>query len=77
MTIDEIINYAKEKGISPKKIDQLVAELHPNENGELSTEESAQAVFAINYHIESIAYMREVLEVTREIRRKRNKTEAK
>lgn len=76
MTIDEIINYAKEKAISPKKIDQLVAELHPNENGELSVEESAQAIFAINYHIESIAYMREVLETTRKIRSKRNNTEA-
>ena len=77
MTIDEIINYANEKGISPKKIDQLVEELHPNENGELSIEESAQAIFAINYHIETKEYIREVLETTKAIRRKRDKTEAK
>ena len=77
MTIEEIINYAKEKRISPQKIDALVAELHPNESGELSIEESVQAVFAIDYHVETKEYIREVLETTREIRRKRNKTEAK
>ena len=73
MKITEIINYANEKGVSPKKIDALIAELHPNENGELSIEESTQAFFAIDYHIATIENIRSVLKATKKMRNQRNK----
>lgn len=48
MTITEIRNYAKERGIAEKRVALLIAELHPDENGNLSLEESMEAMGAIN-----------------------------
>jgi len=49
MTIEEIRRYAKESGFSQNKIAELIAELHPDENGKLSLQESIQATTTINY----------------------------
>lgn len=75
MTIEEIRNHAKEKGVSEKRIDALIAELHPGENGELSDEESAQALVAIKYHVVSKEYVRSALETTKAIRNRRGKNQ--
>ena len=49
MTLDEIRTHAKENGLPQKRIDELIALLHPDETGKLSLEESLQAVATINY----------------------------
>lgn len=76
MTIEEIRNHAKEKGLSEKKIAALIAELHPDENGKLSLEESAQALVTVNHIADTIENVRNVLDATKAIRSKRGKTEA-
>ena len=70
MTIEEIRKYAKESGLPPKRIDALVAELHPNEKGELSLEESAQAYATVNYIAETKENISAVLEETKATRQK-------
>lgn len=73
MTIEEVRSYAKERGIPEKRVEVLVAELHPDENGKLSTEESIEAVAAIDY----VSRLREdtlrMIEEVRAIRKQRGK----
>ena len=77
MTIEGIRNYAKEKGLSEKKTNELIAELHPDENGELSLEESAQAFLTVNHIADTINDIRSAIEATKTMRNQRGKkTEA-
>lgn len=76
MTIDEIRNHAKESGLPDKRIDALVAELHPDESGKLSIEESAQALVTVNYIADTKENVRAVLEATRASRNQQGRTEA-
>lgn len=76
MTIEEIRNHAKKRGLSEKKIAALIAELHPDENGKLSLEESAQALVTVNHIADSIENVRNVLDATKAIRNQRGRTEA-
>jgi hypothetical protein len=73
MTIEEVRSYAKERGIPEKRVEVLVAELHPDENGKLSTEESIEAVAAIDY----VSRLREdtlrMIEEVRALRKQRGK----
>ena len=70
MTIEEVRDYAKERGIPEKRIAELEAELHPDENGKLSPVESLQACNTINYIAETRETVRGVLEATRAMRKK-------
>ena len=70
MTIEEVRDYAKERGLSEKGIAELVTELHPDENGKLSPVESLQACNTINYIAETRETVRSVLESTRAMRKK-------
>lgn len=70
MTIEEVRDYAKERGIPEKRIPALIAELHPDESGKLSPIESLQACNTINYIAETRENVRGVLEATRAMRRK-------
>lgn len=47
MTIEEVRDYAKGCRIPAKRIADLIAELHPDERGNLSLEESLAAIHAI------------------------------
>ena len=47
MTIEEVRDYAKGCRIPQKRIAELIAELHPDERGNLSLEESLAAIHAI------------------------------
>lgn len=76
MTVEELCAYAKEEGLSQKKIDMLLAELHPNENGELSFQESIEATATVNYIVNLRESTRILLERGRALRTKRNKTKA-
>lgn len=71
MTIDEIRNHAKENGMSENKIAELVAELHPDENGKLSPQESIQAYATINYIVDLRESTKAMLEAGKTLRNKR------
>lgn len=47
MNIERIKEYAKESGLSEKRIRELVNLLHPNENGELDIMEAMEATAAV------------------------------
>lgn len=72
MTIDEVRSYAKERGFSEKKTDELIAELHPDENGKLSIIESLQACNTINYISDTRENVKKLLKAGRAIRNKNN-----
>lgn len=71
MTINEVRSYAKERGFSEKKTDELIAELHPDENGNLSPLESLQACNTINYIAETSENIKALLEAGRAMRNKK------
>jgi hypothetical protein len=75
MNIEEVIKYAKERGLSEKMIALLVASLHPDENGKLSLEESIQVPLAIDYHIATKEHCKRILEQVKSMRAKRNNTD--
>lgn len=68
MTINEVREYAIERGLSEKKIAELVAELHPDENGKLSPVESLQACNTINYIADLRASTKAMIEVGKRAR---------
>ena len=68
MTIDEIRTYAKESGLSENKIAELIAELHPDESGKLSLQESIQASATIDYIVELRENTKAMLEAGRALR---------
>lgn len=70
MTIDEIRDYAKERCFSQKKIDELISELHPDENGKLSPIESLQACNTINYIADTRENIKTLLKAGRAMRNK-------
>ena len=70
MTIDEVRGYAKERGFSQKKIDELIAELHPDENGKLSPQESIEACYTINYIADTRENIKTLLEAGKAMRNK-------
>ena len=72
MTIEEIRNYAKEMGIPEKRIEVLVAELHPDKNGELSTAEALDARIAIDYVARLRNDTRVIVERVRALRKQRD-----
>ena len=72
MTIDEIRTYAKESGMSENKIAELIAELHPDENGKLSFQESIQAYSTINYIVDLREGTKAMLEAVRAARIENN-----
>lgn len=74
MTIEEVRDYAKEQGLSEKKIAELVTELHPDENGKLSPVESLQACNTINYIADLRASMKAMLEAGKRARQSANYT---
>lgn len=76
MTIEEIRSYAEEMGLPPKRIDKLIAELHPDENGKLSPEEYFSATAAIAYINDTRENVRHVLESTKANRNQRGNTES-
>lgn len=76
MTIEEVRNYAKERGLSEKKIEALIAELHPDENGKLDFFESIQACYTINYVADTIENTKAMLEAGKAIRNKRRDSNA-
>lgn len=53
-----------------KKIDELIAELHPDENGKLSPLESLQACNTINYIADTRENVKAMLEAGRSMRNK-------
>ena len=71
MTIDEVRSYAKERGFSEKKTDELIAELHPDETGKLSPIESLQACNTINYIADTKENIKALLEAGRAIRNRK------
>ena len=71
MTIDEVRAYAKERGLSEKRITALIDELHPDENGKLSLQESIEACYTINYIADTIENTKAILEAGKAIRNKR------
>lgn len=73
MTIEEVCTYARENHLPQRKIDELLAELHPNEAGELSLEESIQSVATINYIVDTRENIKALLQAGRELRNKRLK----
>ena len=75
MTVEEVRKYAKEQGVSENLIDRLVAELHPDENGKLSIEESIQACYSINCHTETKEFAKWSVEQVKAMRSKRNKSD--
>lgn len=75
MNIEEVRKYAEENGMSEKKVALLVAELHPDESGKLSIEESSQAILAINYHAETKEFVKYCLEQVKRMRTERKKTD--
>lgn len=68
MTIEELRTYAKEMGLSEKRIDALISELHPDNSGKLTPIESMEAIAAINYIAETKDNIRAMLKSTREAR---------
>ena len=68
MTTDEIRTHAKESGLSENEIAELVAELHPDENGKLSLQESIQACATINYIADLRESTKAMLEAGRAMR---------
>ena len=77
MTVEELCAYAKEQGLPQKKIDMLLAELHPNENGELSPQESLEATMTVNYIVDLRENTRMLLEEGKAFRNKHGKTKTK
>jgi hypothetical protein len=76
MTIDEVRSYAKERGLSEKRIASLIAELHPDENGKLDFQESIQACYTINYIADTIENTKAMLEAGKANRNKRRDANA-
>lgn len=74
MNIEEIRKYAKENGLSEKRIEALINELHPDEKGELNTMEAMEAMAAINFALRTKENVRTIVEAVR-ADRNRNKTE--
>ena len=74
MTIEEVRDYAKERGLSEKGIAELEAELHPNENGKLSPIESLQACNTINNIADLRASTKAMLEAGKRARQSANYT---
>lgn len=74
MNIEEIREYAKENGLSEKRIEALINELHPDEKGELNTMEAMEAMAAINFALRTKENVRTIVEAVR-ADRNRNKTE--
>lgn len=68
MTIEEVRDYAKERGLSEKGIAELEAELHPDENGKLHPLESLQACNTINYIADLRASTKAMLEAGKRAR---------
>lgn len=68
MTIEELRAYAEERGLPEKKIAALVAELHPEENGKLSPQESIEACCTIKYIADTRENIKALLERVRSIR---------
>ena len=68
MTVDDIRAHAKENGLPQKRIDELIALLHPDETGKLSLEESLQAVATINYIADVRASTKTMLEAVKATR---------
>jgi hypothetical protein len=68
MTIEELRAYAEERGLPEKKIAALVAELHPDENGKLSPQESIEACYTLNYIADTRENIKALLEMGRSIR---------
>lgn len=68
MTIEEVRDYAKERGIPEKRIQALITELHPDENGKLSPVESLQACNTINYIADLRASTKAMLEAGKRAR---------
>lgn len=77
MTIEEVRSIAKQKGMNPPRVDALVSELHPDENGKLSIEESAKAMASINIFVESMSFIRFALDSTKAIRERRENAKKK
>ncbi len=72
MTVEEVRRYAKERGIPEKRVEVLVAELHPDEKGKLSTAESMEARAAIEYVCRLREDTRRILEAGRALRKQRD-----
>ena len=70
MTIKEVRDYAKERGIPEKRIAELESELHPDESGKLSPIESLMACNTINCIAEARENVRGALEAVRAMRKK-------
>lgn len=68
MTIEELRAYAQERGLPEKKVAALIAELHPDENGKLSVQESVEACCTINYIVETREGIKTLLKAGEEIR---------
>ena len=73
MTIEDIRKYAKEKGIPEKRVEVLIAELHPDENGNLNPVEALQAFNTIDYSVAVRENTRDILNAVRESRKQSNK----
>lgn len=70
MTIEELRIYAKESGLSENKTAELIAELHPDENGKLSLQESIEAYATINYIVDLREGTKAMLEDGKALRNK-------
>ena len=73
MTINEIREYAKERGLPEKRTELLISELHPDNNGKLDTIEAMQAVNTINYIVATRENTRTLLEAVKRDRNQNNK----
>lgn len=69
MTIEEARDYAKGCHIPQKRIDALIAELHPDERGNLSLEESMEAIKAIRIAANNMDGIRTMLKAGKRARR--------
>jgi len=74
MTIEKVISYAREKGLPERTINALIAQLHPDKNGNLRPDEYFPAVAAICNTADSIEATRFFLEEGRKARRSANYT---
>lgn len=70
MTIEEIRSYARESGISEEKIELLVRELHPDENGKLRPEEALEARAIVDYVVRLRESTRANIEAVRALRKR-------
>lgn len=68
MKVEDVRSYAEEKGMSPKRIDLLISELHPDEEGKLNPFEAAEAIKCIDYHLATIDNVKWCLNEGRKMR---------